>query len=130
MPSRLGAVSQVMNTEVLETNLQQFTGTEDYYRIAPNLVITDGVQYLANEANCYWLLTAIYSHLPKASQSSEFVVARLVVWGSRAELTLDDGNGNVLVTQKIGYTDFPLPEMKLYCIKQESNWVALLPSEY
>ena len=31
-----------------------------------------------------------------------------------ATLTADDGDGNILVTQEIEFTDFPLPEIKIY----------------
>ena len=48
-----------MNTQELQLALSQFTGTEKYHRVLPRLVITDGVEYLANTANSYWLVTAI-----------------------------------------------------------------------
>ena len=37
-----------------------------------------------------------------------------------------DGNENELYVQKIGYTDFPLEEIVLYC----TNGIVLLPGEY
>ena len=126
----LGAMSQVMNTHELQNNLSQFTGTENYYRVMPRLVITDGVRYLANQANSYWLVSLIYSHLTTQPICSEFVVARLTVIGKTADLVLDDGNGQVIAKQAIEYTDFPLDEMCIYCCYQEKTWVLLLPSEY
>ena len=126
----LGAMSQVMNTHELQTNLSHFTGTENYYRVMPRLVITDGVQYLASQANMYWLVSAIYSHLTTQPICSEFVVARLTVIGKTADLVLDDGNDQVIAEQEIEYTDFPLDEISIYCSYQEKTWVLLLPSEY
>jgi len=126
----LGAMSQVMNTHELQNNLSQFTGTENYYRVMPRLVITDGVQYLANQANSYWLVGAIYSHLMSNAIYSEFVVARMTVSEKTADLVLDDGNDQVIAKQAIGYTDFPLDEISIYCSYQEKTWVLLLPSEY
>ena len=123
-------MSQVMNTNELQHNLNQFTGTENYYRVMPRLVITDGVQYLASQANCYWLMSAIYSHLVSNAIYSAFVVVRLNVSGKSADLILDDGNNGIICTQHIEYTDFPLREMKLYCVSQGKYWVLLLPSEY
>ena len=35
--------------------LAQFTGTTQYYRILPTFVVTDGVKYLMDHAECYWL---------------------------------------------------------------------------
>ena len=119
-----------MNTHELQTNLIHFTGTENYYRVMPRLVITDGVQYLASQANSYWLVSTIYSHLMSNAIYSEFVVARLTVTGTTADLVLDDGNDQVIAKQAIEYTDFPLGEVTIYCSYQETTWVLLLPSEY
>jgi hypothetical protein len=119
-----------MNTQELATSLRQFTGTENYYRVYPKLVITDGVRYLASTASCYWLITAIYSYLPRKAVIEDFVVATLNVTETRAELVIDDGNGNVIAKQAIEYTDFPLPKIKLYCVFENDCWVLLLPSEY
>jgi hypothetical protein len=47
-----------------------------------------------------------------------------------AELIIDDGNGNILATQKIPYTDFPLDSMCLYACLNDDKWIILLPSEY
>jgi hypothetical protein len=38
--------------------LDQFTGTAQYWRVARQFVITDGVKYLAENAHCFWLLEA------------------------------------------------------------------------
>ncbi len=123
-------MSQVMNTHELQINLSQFTGTENYYRVMPRLVITDGVRYLASQANSYWLVSLIYSHLTTQPICSEFVVARLVVSGKTADLVLDDGNDQVIAKQAIEYTDFPLDEMCIYCSYHNKTWILLLPSEY
>jgi len=51
----------------------------------------------------------------------------VVVGGNNSALfTLDDGNGNILATQKIEYTDFPVQSVRIYV----ENNVALLPSEH
>ena len=123
-------MSQVMNTQELQSALRHFTGTQNYRRVLPRLVITDGVEYLASKANSYWLVTAIYSHLVTKPIHSEFVVARLVVSGKTANLVLDDGNDQVISEQHIEYTDFPLDEVTIYCSYQYRLWVLLLASEY
>ena len=96
----------------------------------PRLVITNGVRYLANQANSYWLVSAIYSHLMSSAIYSEFVVARLTVTGTTADVVLDDGNDRVIAKQAIEYTDFPLDEICIYCAYQQKTWILLLPSEY
>ena len=123
-------MSQVMNTQEFQSALSHFTGTQNYYRVMPRLIITDGVKYLANKANSYWLVSAIYSHLVTQPIHSESVVARLVVSGETANLVLEDGNDQVICEQHIEYTDFPLDEVTIYCSYQERLWVLLLASEY
>lgn len=126
----LGAMSQVMNTHELQNNLSQFTGTENYYRVMPRLVITDGVQYLAKQANMYWLVSLIYSHLITQPICSEFVVARLTVSEKTADLVIDDGNDQVIAKQAIEYTGTPLDEVTIYCSYQSRYWVVSLPTEH
>ena len=40
--------------------------------------------------------------------------------------TCDDGNGNIVFSKRIPFTDFPLSEITLYYV----NNTILLPSEY
>lgn len=117
------------STQNLQSELSQFIGTEKLYRITSRHVLTDGVKYLAEQAKSFWLMTAIASHLTR-SYDDYFAVARLVVNGSSAVLTLDDGNDTVFATQQIEYTDFPLNEIKLYCSFDGEFWVIMLTSEY
>jgi hypothetical protein len=50
----------------LEENLAQFIGTQNYYRhTIGNFMFTDGVKYLAETAQCYWLLDVIASYILK-----------------------------------------------------------------
>ena len=117
------------STNNLQSELSQFIGTEKLYRITNRHVLTDGTKYLAEQAECFWLMTAIASYLTR-SYDDYFAVARLEVNRSSAVLTLDDGNDNVLATQQIKYTDFPLSEIKLYCSFDGEHWVIMLTSEY
>lgn len=116
-------------TQEPTSELSQYIGTEKYYRITRRHLLTDGTKYLAEKAQCFWLMYAIAAHLTP-SYDDHFAVARLVVNQSRAVLELDDGNDNVFAKQAIEYTDFPLSEIKLYCCFEGSNWVIMLTSEY
>lgn len=113
----------------LLTNLYQFTGTESYYQFLPNVLLTDGTKYLADQAGAYWLMEAIASYLVTFKRSESFISATLSV-KERTKLVIDNGNGNVLALQTIEYTDFPLQEIKLYAIWDGQYWVILLPGEY
>jgi hypothetical protein len=116
----------------LAIKLQQFTGSETLYKHWLGLHFTEGVKYLADQAECYWLLDAIASHQPDLKPDPDlkhFQVWLLQVDCHRGLLTCwsdSPGQGNPSVYQGIEFTDFPLPEIKLYL----SEGVLLLPSEY
>lgn len=61
-------------------------------------------------------------------------MAKLFKFDHGWKLRLEDGNDNILVTQNIEYSDFPLEGITLYVIPQEMGssvvWVIMLPSEY
>jgi hypothetical protein len=80
--------------------------------------------------NCpYWLLDeiAIIQPYDKAVAAEEFQVWILTVRPDRkATLTCDDGNGKIVFTKEIEWTDFPLDEIKFYF----TDNTILLPSEY
>ena len=110
--------------------LAQFYGSMNYYRLHKRTLLTDGTKYLADKASCYWLMDAIASHLYQLDSSETFAVAVLVVVDEKGELGIDDGNGRVLAKQRFAYTDFPLPNIKIYCQYSNDNWVLMLATEY
>jgi len=132
-----------MNKEKLK-HLNQFSGTENYYHMGqfmPNFCYTDGVKYLAENADCYWLLQAIASHQLKAMKDPQ--LARMQFWtlkpfgDNRAVLTCERDKDDVVIQQVIQFTDFPfdtLPEQRIWVGPSEVGgkpvMVALLPSEY
>ncbi len=59
-----------MNKDALK-NFGQFSmGTENYYRhsLVPNFLFTDGVKYLAENAECFWLIDIIASYQAMAKK--------------------------------------------------------------
>ena len=50
-------------SSALLAELAQFTGTQTYTRITRRHLLTDGARYLADQAECYWLMDAVASHL-------------------------------------------------------------------
>ncbi|MFZ0774251.1 MAG: DUF6876 family protein [Candidatus Sulfotelmatobacter sp.] len=121
-----------MTTKTLsKSDLAQFTGSDNWYRhgINRNVLFTDGAHHVAEHGGAYWLLDeiAIIQPYNKHVAAEEFQVWKLTVQPDRsATLTCDDGNGNIVFTKKIEYTDFPLNEITLYF----ANNVIHLPSEY
>jgi hypothetical protein len=110
--------------------LDQFTGTAQYWRVARQFVITDGVKYLAETAACFWLIDAAISHLLEIGTSDWFVLVRTEVSGSSAVMIYEDGDGSEYARQEIAYTDLPLSTLRLYAVWDSERWVIMLPSEY
>ena len=112
------------------SQLAQFSGTERYYRISRRHLLTDGTKYLADNAECFWMMDAIASHLSEIGTSDWFVQVKVIVKDSRATMIYADGNGNEHARQEISYTDFTLELIFLYACWDGEHWVILLPSEY
>jgi hypothetical protein len=61
------------------SQLSHFTGTERYYRISRRHLLTDGTKYLAEEAECFWMMDAIASHLSEIGTDNWFVQVRVTL---------------------------------------------------
>lgn len=113
-----------------KNDLLQFTGSENWYRhsLVKKVLYTDGAKYIAETAGAYWLLDEIaLNQIEPKVAAEEFQLWRLKVnFNQTATLTCDDGNGQIVFTKAIEYTDFPLEEIALYFIDN----VILLTSEY
>ena len=113
-----------------QSSLNAFTGTERYYRISRKHLLTDGTKYLAEQAECFWIMDAIASHLMEIGTEDWFVVVKTSVKNAKALMVYEDGNGHEHARQEIPYTDFPLAEIALYACWDGEHWVIMLPSEY
>jgi hypothetical protein len=119
------------DTEPLDaTTLAQFIGTAQYWRVARQFVITDGVKYLAETAACFWLIDAVISHLLEIGTLDWFVLVRTEASGASTVMIYEDGNGAEHARQAIPYTDLQLPSVNLYAVWDSERWVIMLPSEY
>ena len=118
----------------LATELAHFTGTEDYYRhgLARNVVFTDGVRFFADKAGAHWLLDIIATELVKPLKAEGFLHIKAVVADGKAGLTADDGNGKVVWSRQIDFTDCPDGEWRFFFAPGGPNgtFVIMLPSEY
>ena len=114
-----------------KADLMQFTGSEFWYRhgLVRTVVFTDGAKYVADQGGAYWLLDeiALAQKFEKRVSGEEFQLWKLIVKrDNTATLVCEDGNGRVVYSKPIPYTDFPLDEIALYF----TNNTILLPSEY
>lgn len=111
-----------------ELNLDQFHGTEHYYKHFTGIKYTDGIKYLADKTNSYWFIDIIASYQQGAFKDIPFQIWRLEVnIGQSAVVTMrEDTHREPIVTQEIEYTDFHYNKIEVYCI----DGVILLKSEY
>ncbi|QCX40285.1 hypothetical protein FF125_18200 [Aureibaculum algae] len=119
----------------IKQNLQHFHGSEMFFQI-PLLQtrFTDGLKYLANVAECFWLITDASVIAKSLRDKSSFITIdfkRLseqeqVKKQCKALLIYSDGNDNILETHKYRVTDFPLKELRLFFVDN----TLMLPSEY
>ena len=112
----------------LLNELAQFTGTVNWYRHQTfrSCLYTDGVKYLAEQAEAYWLLDYIFSNQIPPVKNQPFQVWKIVVVDNSATIKVEDGNDNLIKAFKIPFTDFPLSEYTLWFVDN----VLLLKSEY
>jgi hypothetical protein len=120
-----------MTKHLTLADLRQFTGSETIYRhpLVRRVVYSEGAQHVASAGEAYWLLDEIAFRQcdTPAVQAQEFQVWTLTVQPDRcATLTCGDGNGRVVFTKEIDWTDFPLEQIELWV----SNSTIYLPSEH
>ncbi len=116
--------------EAILSELKGFTGSEHYYKSTfGKLNLTDGINFLRNKLNCYWLIDIIESvqHLNKIQENKEFILWKIEVKdGGFIVTSRSDTNTPILYKQKGTYTDFKLNEFEFYQVGD----VILLKSEY
>jgi hypothetical protein len=114
----------------LRSTLRSFIGTTEYHRHWSGMRFTDGVKFLADTANAYWLLDVIASWQPKALLDpalQEFQLWELFVKPDRsARIVCSRDSEDKAFQQEIEYTDFALDYVRLYV----EDSVILLPSEH
>jgi hypothetical protein len=118
-----------MTSKIL--HLESFTGTENHYKRL-GILYTDGVKYLADEGEAYWLIDAIASCQFSPTVKNDPMLQEIQFWNlqvkpdNSAVLTCERDEDDIALTQDIPYTDFPLENVRLYL----ANRVLMLPSEY
>jgi len=119
----------------LEQNLQQYSGSERFYSIP--LIrsrYTEGIKYLAEVANCYWLITDASVIAKSLMDKSYFITIdfeRLSkeeqdAFGCEAKIVYSDGNDNLFEVHRYNVTDFPLQQLRLFFV----DGCLMLPGEY
>lgn len=119
--------------ETLLRDLSNFTGTENYYNSTfKSLNLTDGIHYLREKLNCYWLIDIVESvqHLKEIQEEKNFIVWLIEVRKDKSFIVTAWNDtpykSKKLYEQEGKYTDFLLDRFEFY---QEGE-VLLLKSEH
>jgi hypothetical protein len=128
--------TKTQKIEEIEDIINNPCWTEKYYRFSPFPscpVCTAGVIQLAEAAGCYWLLDIIGSYQYSRKLDKAFQIWTLEVYDEKtakkekcAAVVKGFNDKELIIKQKIPFTDFPLEKLKLYLMDS----VILLPSEY
>ena len=132
---------KIEQTKILN-ELNNFNGTEQYHRASYlyDLNLTDGIQFLREKLNCYWLIDIVGSiqHKAKIIDNQSFIIHRIKVNEDKSFIfkSYRDYDSNkteqendteyLLYEQAEQYTEFKLNEFEFYQIGN----VLLLKSEY
>jgi hypothetical protein len=126
-----------MNDKVnkIKVELQQFIGSETFYKIPLiGTRFTDGIKYLADTAECFWLVTDASVIAKSLMNKSYFVTVDFKRLSEKereekqceALIHYSDGNDKIFETHRYNVTDFPLDELRLFFVEN----TLMLPSEY
>ena len=113
-----------------KSSLDNFIGTENWYKHFTGVTYTDGIKFLADETKSHWLIDLV------ASYQTEKKVRDIPFQLWTINVNLKDKTGKVtmkedtdqpnIISQKLPYTDFPFEELQFYLCDN----VILLKSEY
>jgi len=127
----------------LRKSCGSFTWT--YSALSPEILISEGLQYVAEKGNAYWLIDAIASHeihnpnIINASKKDagfdyiHFWTLKVNLDNHTAVLSCRQDDGyDPIVIQNIEYTNFPLAEITVYAGRDGEGYPKKLymPSEY
>lgn len=118
--------------EQLVSELEQYYGTEHYYKAHPfsQMVITDGVKAFAEKCSCFWAIDEVALANRALMSKDSFVVIKFNVskTGMNTMTAQQDTDQPIIWQKKIKDVCKCIPqgEYKFYLIDN----VMLLPSEY
>ncbi len=103
--------------------------SEVYFSDTPwQILLSCGVNQLAKECRAFWLINLIIAYQCKPEIKQErFQTWELVRKEDQSfDIFSTDGNGHILTTQQIQYSDFPYDQATLWLV----DGALLLPCEY
>jgi hypothetical protein len=114
----------------LHAELQQFTGSTEFYRHFTNAIIyTEGVKHLATRARLYWLIDLIAALQPRALKDRalrEFQLWELRITNGKAVVVCSRDSEDEAFRMPLKVADSALDYVRLYL----ETGTLLLPSEH
>ncbi|WP_326981030.1 relaxase/mobilization nuclease domain-containing protein [Chryseobacterium sp. MYb264] len=97
-----------LSSDLANDHYRHCYGSENFYKYFKNIAITEGIKEVAEKEQCFWFLDVIISYqIYPIFKSTSFQNWKLTrVDNCEFEVTGNDGNGNILVVQKIPFSDF------------------------
>jgi hypothetical protein len=114
-----------------ELGLKQFFGTTQYWEHfipgAFRLRLTDGCNFVRQEAGAFWLFDMIASYqYDERIKLYPFQIWQLTRKEDHWSLECRRDDGQHMLTSRISYSDFPIDHIEIWVL----DGIALLPSEY
>lgn len=119
-----------MQSKELQAIMNQYTGTENYYKLQ-NLTITDGVQAFAENAEAWWFVSDMnlfLKYIYKADPAESLFSIHLEVENNKATLKVKNGKGHIVFKRLYSFTDCPEGEWIFYLYR--NNSVLIWNKEY
>ena len=119
---------------LIASELAHFSGTQKWYQhsLFRKFHHTDGVNHVAQEGQAFWLIDAIFSWQTNKKIKNDPMLQEFQLWQLKVKenrsaiLTCSRDEDDVVISQNIPFTDFPLAEIEFYLVER----VLMLPSEY
>src|SRR5437899_1539193 len=99
-----------MNTRNSNQTTMQAHDPGTYHKYLFGMLATDGALQLATTYCCFWFLDMVASYQQVISKEDFQIWTLIKNTDSSAWITAEDGNGKILVRQKIKYTNFKMEQ--------------------
>ncbi len=139
-------MSNIYSPQIMAES-QQFIGAQNWYKNPFGILYTDGVQWIAETLNCYWLINdiALYSRKIRdfPNQYPFLAVDFMAPEEGKGKLLVGDGNDKVLFSKRYSFADLMIENEAFKAVKETpsirfflchdggaNRYVLMLPTEY
>ena len=117
-------------------DLNQFTDSKKWHEfstLTPNALLSDGASFVAEEGDVLWLfdIVGLFQSINEEYNQEAFQHWN-VKYGEDETVSIEceDGNNNIIYTQKKPNTFFPFRSNDVYAVHEDEKIKIMLPGEY